>query len=209
MSSCLRMPPAPGHVELLGDLGQLGDAHVLERAELDDRGLGRGRGRGRRRRCRRLRFCRRGRVLGSVPSRSLRVPGESCYRSPQFIHSFAARRRYWQRGRSKRCFECLEILRALAARQLVDLCRDDVVPDARSVQPSGRRACRSRVQGGANRPAAGSPTRSRERGIREVRLGDAGQFRAPRRRRRARSRSPADPRGRRATAPGLLARPPS
>src|SRR6185503_13921730 len=46
------------HVELLGDLGELGHAHVLQRRELDDRGRFDGGGR----RCRCLRLC--GGLLG-------------------------------------------------------------------------------------------------------------------------------------------------
>ena len=86
---------APGHVELLGDLGQLGDAHVLERAELDDRRAGCPRPRrppARAVRAARCRFAR------PVPRRSrCRSLATLAISSPQFIQSFAARRRNRQR----------------------------------------------------------------------------------------------------------------
>ena len=94
------------------------------------------------------RLARPPRPWARPPSPSRRRPRDSCYRSPQFIHSFAARCRYRQCGHSKRCFECLQVLHALAARQLVDLRGHDVarrrpVDSASAASRSARRpGCR-------------------------------------------------------------------
>ena len=140
------------------------------------------------------------------PFPSLRRPRESCYRSPQFIHSFAARCRYRQGGCSKRCFQCLQVLHALGARQLVDLRGHDLVR-ARPVDSASLAASRS-----ARRPGCLESIRikvaEQRRARRVVLLGDARQLGGRVRAARVRIRSRADRRGRRPTARARQGRPP-
>ena len=157
ISSCLRMPVAPGHVELLGDLRERADAHVLERREIDALYLFR-----RRRRppfglCRRrLGGCRR---LGLLLLWLLRLRLFASL-SISFHSSSSPSPVTAETGSTESSntdSSCSQRADPFAARELVDLGRHDGRPSGRSLQPLPGRHGRSRGPDAA-RPPAAAPT---------------------------------------------------
>ena len=163
-----------GHVELLRDLGELGDAHVLERRELDDRSSVFSRGA----------VAGAARAVASGACGLLRVAACRC--SPVLsisLHSSSSpsprRRRNRQRGDVQtRDSSVSQMPDPLAARELVDLGRDDMPSRAdrqtSACRTSGEPGCRASTSGGRARCLRGAPasTDAAPHAIRRAALAD-------------------------------------
>ena len=144
----LAHPGGAGHVQRLGDLGQLADAHLLQRREVD------------------LGFLagRAGlRLAPGVPRVPLRLPAQSCYQCPQIVQSFAAS---LPRSAGRPFRVAVPVPSGFSRARCVTACRFSSraarARHVRATAASSRLEVRRRAPGAASRPGAGR-RRSRDR----------------------------------------------